>query len=96
MAKYIFTHKAVEDISGIWNYVEETTSENQADSYYQLLIDACKEIAKKPTSGKNYEHISADVYGFTAGRHIIFYRKRETKGIEIIRILHEQMDLKAG
>ncbi len=95
MAKYVFTHKAVEDISGIWNHTQETGSANQADNYYQLVIDACKELAKKPAIGKNYEQVSADVYGFSAGKHIIFYRKRETKRIEIIRILNEQMDLKS-
>lgn len=94
MAKYVFTHKAVEDISGIWNHTQETGSANQADNYYQFLIDACKELAKKPAIGKKYEQVSADVYGFSAGKHIIFYRKREGKGVEIIRILNEGMDLK--
>jgi len=32
--------------------------------------------------------------GFKAGRHIIFYREIGENEIEIIRILHEQMDLK--
>lgn len=31
---------------------------------------------------------------FKAGSYIIFYRKTEENEVEIIRILHEQMDLK--
>ena len=36
MAKYFLTHKAVDDLSKIWEYTYEVWSENQADKYYQL------------------------------------------------------------
>lgn len=94
MAKYILTNKAVEDISKIWDYTYEVWSENQADTYYELLIETCQEIAKKPTNGKNYNEISSDILGFSIGKHIIFYRKLAPKNIEVVRILHERMDLK--
>jgi|SRR5690606_21543131 len=94
MAKYILTNKAVEDISKIWDYTYEVWSENQADSYYQLLISAFKEIVKKPSLGKNYDKISTEIFGFSVGKHIIFYRKLETRDIEVVRILHGRMDLK--
>lgn len=94
MAKYLLTNKAVEDISKIWDYTYEVWSENQADTYYELLIETCQEIAKKPTIGKNYPEISSEIFGFPAGKHIIFYRNLETKDVEVIRILHERMDLK--
>ncbi len=94
MAKYLLTKKAVEDLSGIWDYTYEVWSENQADKYYKLLIETCREIAKKPTIGKNYDKISTGIYGFAVGKHIIFYRNLVTKDIEVVRILHERMDLK--
>jgi toxin ParE1/3/4 len=40
MAKYKFTKKAVKDLSDIWNYTVDTWSENQADKYYKLIINA--------------------------------------------------------
>lgn len=87
MAKYILTNKAVEDVSKIWNYTYEVWSENQADTYYELLIETCQEIAKKPTIGKVYNEISIEILGFSVGKHIIFYRKVKTTDIEIVRIL---------
>ena len=94
MPKYQMTNKAKEDLAEIWNYTIDKWSENQADYYYNMLLENCSEIAENPTLGKNYEGIVEHLYGFKAGRHIIFYRiLRETK-IEITRILHEQMDLK--
>lgn len=68
-------------------------SEEQADRYYHMLIENCKEVASNPDLGKNYSGVVENLLGFKAGRHIIFYRKIENNEVEITRILHEQMDL---
>jgi toxin ParE1/3/4 len=94
MARFELTKKAVEDLADIWNYTYENWSENQADKYYQLLIESFKEIACNPRIGKNYSGIVESLRGFKVGRHIVFFREMEGLKIEIIRILHEQMDLK--
>lgn len=94
MAKYTLTNKAVEDLSDIWNYTFERWSEQQADFYYQMLLENCREISDKPDIGKNYEGIIIQLFGLRAGSHIIFYRKLNQNEVEITRILHEQMDLK--
>jgi toxin ParE1/3/4 len=94
MAKYRFTNNAVEDLSSIWNYTYETWSENKADKYYEMLINFCQQLADKPFLGKPYEQIAEHLLGFRAGKHIIFYREISKTEIEIIRILHERMDLK--
>ncbi len=94
MAKYYLTNKAVEDLSKIWNYTYEVWSENQADKYYHLIIETCQEIANSPSVGKNYTEISNEILGFGIGKHIIFYRLLKSNEIEVVRILHGQMDLK--
>lgn len=95
MAKYILTNKALEDLSEIWNYTFDHWSERQADMYYKMLIENCLQIAEKPDIGKNYGKILNRLFGLRAGRHVIFYRKVNVNEVEIIRILHEQMDLKS-
>lgn len=94
MAKYSLTHKAVADLSEIWNYTFDRWSENQADKYYKMLLEKCDELALNPELGKSYFMVFDQLLGFKAGRHIIFYQSIEKDKIEIIRILHEQMDLK--
>ncbi len=94
MADYKFTRKAVEDLNNIWEYTLENWSEEQADKYYTMLIRICEDIANNSDLGKNYKEIIPNLFGVRAGRHIIFYRKRIDKNIEITRILHERMDLK--
>ena len=95
MAKYYLTNKAVEDLAEIWNYTFDIWSERQADHYYYMLINSCQEIAENQTLGKNFEGIFKSLFGFKVGRHIIFYRKVDNNNVEILRILHEQMDLKS-
>ncbi len=95
MAKYKLTNKAVDDLTQIWNYTIDRWSENQADKYYQMLLDNFNEAANNPDLGKNYSGVIENLFGIRVGRHIIFYRKIEENEIEITRILHEQMDLKS-
>ena len=94
MAKFKLTNKAVDDLARIWNYTFDRWSENQADKYYFMLLESCNEVACNPELGKEYTGVSENLLGFRAGRHIIFYGKFEENEVEIIRILHEQMDLK--
>ncbi len=94
MADYFLTNKAVEDLSKIWEYTYQVWSESQADKYYKLLIDFCKEISENPKIGRNYKEIDKNIFGYKASQHIIFYRIIKTKGIEVLRILHGRMDLK--
>lgn len=94
MARYFFTNKAVEDLSKIYEYTYEFWSENQADKYYNEIIDYCEIISENPNIGKNYKEIDLEIFGFLANKHIIFYRILNLREIEIERILGAEMDLK--
>jgi toxin ParE1/3/4 len=94
MAKYVLSNIALEDLSKIWEYTYGAWSELQAQKYYYMLLDTCQDLADGNLSGKSYPEINTEVFGFKAGRHIIFYRKAKGTGIEVARILHGRMDLK--
>jgi toxin ParE1/3/4 len=93
MADYKLTKKAVLDLTQIWNYTLKRWSEDQADRYYHMLIENCKEVARSLNLGKDYSCVQENLLGFKSGRHIIFYRPIDHNSIEITRILHEQMDI---
>lgn len=95
MAKYYLTNKAVEDLADIWNYTFEEWSENQADKYYLLLLQSCQEVAENPNLGKQYNNVTQKLLGYKSYKHILFYQIISKEEIEIIRILHERMDLKS-
>lgn len=97
MAKVRFTNKAVEDLSEIWNYTFDKWSESQADIYYTSLVSACRKVAANPfLFGQTYRNIQEDLFGYRCHKHIIFYRVLENRDVEIIRILHQRMDLETG
>ncbi len=95
MSGYRLTIKAVEDLTEIWNYTFEVWSDSQADRYYELLVDNFSMIAKNPYIGKRYSVIKENLYALLAGKHLIFYRIVAGAEIEIVRILHQQMDIKS-
>jgi toxin ParE1/3/4 len=94
MAKVILRQEAIDDLNRIWNYTFEKWSENQADIYYNTIKIACKEIGKNQVIGKVYLEISKSLLGLKSGKHIIFYHIISENEIEVIRILHERVDLK--
>ena len=93
MAKVIFRQQAIDDLNSIWTYSCDVWSEKQADKYYASLEFACLQIGENPDLGKEYEEIKSNLLGLRTGKHIIFYQVVNDQQIEIIRILHERMDL---
>ncbi len=94
MAKVLLRQEAIDDLNDIWDYTFEKWSENQADKYYATIKLACKGIGENPDIGKQYSEISTNLLGFKSGKHIIFYHLILEDEINIIRILHERMELK--
>lgn len=94
MAKVILRQRAIDDLNNIWDYTVEKWSENQADKYYATIRFACKAIGENPDLGREYTGISPNLLGLKSGKHIIFYHFISDDEIEVIRILHERMDLK--
>jgi toxin ParE1/3/4 len=84
--------KAISDLDSIWNYTVETWGEDQAERYLQMLNTSFNTIAKDPERGRPCDEIREDYLKIRAGRHTIFFRN-ELFGIDIIRILHQSMDV---
>lgn len=93
MSKVIWRQEAIDDLTAIWKYTLTEWSEKQADKYYETIRSACKEIENNPVIGKVYSEVSKNLLGFKSGKHIVFYHLVSDDEIEIIRILHERMDL---
>ena len=89
---YVISKKAVIDLEDIWIYTVEKWSIAQADRYYNLIFDEIDHICQDPTSGKNMDHVRKGYRASKVKSHLIFYRTIGAT-IEIIRILHERMDL---
>ena len=83
---------AVQDLEQIWIFTKQHWSERQADRYYNLIIDEIAYLCSHPSSGRSYETVRKGYRAAKVKSHLIFYRFDATV-IEIIRILHERMDI---
>jgi toxin ParE1/3/4 len=91
---YKISVKAVEDIENVWLYTLENWSLKQADRYINLIFDEIEYLTNNPTSGKDFNYIRKNYRCSKVKSHLIFYQFiDEQSDIEIIRILHQRMDI---
>jgi toxin ParE1/3/4 len=93
MSNYQISEAALSDIRRIWDYTLETWSDEQAERYYNLLLDEIEYIADNFESGKNMDHIKIGYRSSKVKSHLIFYKRVDDQVIEIVRILHQMMDI---
>ncbi|MGQ7945814.1 type II toxin-antitoxin system RelE/ParE family toxin [Flavobacterium sp. WC2509] len=93
MSKYIISEKALEDINNIWIYTAENWSVEQADRYYNLIIDEIEYIARNLDMAHDFEKIRKSYRYSKVKSHLIFFKKDNINEIEVVRVLHERMDI---
>jgi toxin ParE1/3/4 len=93
MVKYKLTNEAIKDLDEIWAYTNEKWSVVQADRYYNLIINEIEYIASNPLLGKSMDHIKEGYRSSKVKSHLVFYRIGLDKTVEIVRILHQRMDV---
>ena len=89
---FVISKRAISDLEEIWLYTVEKWSIEQADRYYNLIFDEITYICKNINAGKSMEHVRKGYRASKVKSHYIFYRVLNDT-IEIIRILHERMDI---
>lgn len=91
---YRISKQAIDDLNDIWVYTFHKWSKEQADSYYGLIIGEIEFIADNYLTGKSAEQTRKNYRVTKIKSHLIFYRKVENEIVEIVRILHQRMDIK--
>ena len=92
--KYRISQQAIEDLDKIWIYTLNKWSKEQADRYYDLIMAEIDFIADNYLIGKSAELTRKNYRVTKIKSHLIFYRKVENEIVEIVRILHQRMDIK--
>ncbi|MEX2409958.1 MAG: type II toxin-antitoxin system RelE/ParE family toxin [Candidatus Paceibacterota bacterium] len=94
--KYWISQRALQDLDEIWLYTFNKWSDKQADSYYNILVNEIELIAQDFYSGKSRDNIKEGYRSSSIKSHVIFYRISEENVVEVIRILHQMMDLESN
>jgi toxin ParE1/3/4 len=93
MKLFALTRKATIDLRAIAIYTEERWGKEQRDLYVRQLDDAFHMLGNAPLAGKTCDYIKTGYRKYPHGSHIIFYKSGKTEKIEIVRILHKNMDV---
>ncbi|WP_452230911.1 type II toxin-antitoxin system RelE/ParE family toxin [Lacinutrix sp. MEBiC02404] len=92
--KYRISKQAITDLNNIWIYTLHKWSKKQADRYYDVIIGEIEFVSENYLSGKSVEATRKNYRVTKIKSHLIFYRKIDNEAIEIVRILHQRMDVK--
>ncbi len=95
MRKFKFSNEAVKDLEEIWVYTKQIWSTEQADRYYDLIIDEVEFISENPHLGRDINYIKEGFRSTKVKSHVIYYKIEEDGVIVIVRILHQRMDVEA-
>lgn len=91
---YRISIEAKNDIEKIWLYTFENWSIEQADRYFDLIMDEIEYIAENPASGKDFSDVRKGYLRTRIKSHFIFYKvNKKLNEVEIIRVLHQRMDI---
>ena len=95
------TEEALKDLFDIVHWTTQNFSERQADIYSETLALALEALQAGPnTLGvKKRDDLGAGIHSLHVarngrkGRHFILFRIAEPHTIEVLRVLHDSMDL---
>jgi len=93
MKNFKITEKAGSDLEGIWLYTFQNWSIEQADRYYELIMNDIVFLSENPSAGSIADHIRKGYRVSRVKSHLIFYKYDPEGFIIVIRILHCSMDI---
>ena len=94
MLELVVRPRARRDLKEIWLYTVQQWGTAQANQYLYALDREIQGLLKFPELGIPYDHIRPGYRSLQVKRHLVFYR-RNGQRLEIVRVLHDAMDVKS-
>ena len=92
MPVFHLSAKSLEDLKSIGRFTLRSWGREQRNIYLSKLDESFHILAEQPHLGNARDDIRKGYRVYHVGRHLIFYRQKPAE-IEIIRILHDRMDV---
>ena len=93
MKGYILSLAAQADLNEIWDYSARNWGAGQANRYVLDIRAACEALANGSRQGRPIDDIRPGYRKLAVASHFLFYRITDAGMIDIIRILHQRMDV---
>lgn len=92
MARYTLSPAAQADLDVIWDYSFRHWGVTQAETYIRDIQRACEALARGTLVSRSVEDIRAGYRKAAVGSHVMYFQVQDDV-VEIIRILHQSMDV---
>jgi len=93
MSAFVLTQRAKADLKSIAKFTEKRWGREQRYLYIKQFDDTFHALSATREIGNNCDYIKETYQKFPQGSHIIFYRVTSPENIQIIRIIHKNMDV---
>ncbi len=90
---FVLTNKAALDLKSIAIYTQNTWGVRQRNRYLSSIDKSFHALAADRMKGQDCGEIRNGYRKYRVAKHVIFFREIDTDLIEIVRILHERMDI---
>lgn len=92
-SRYFLSPAAQTDLEQIWDYTEDQWGIDQAEAYLRELQYAIERVAANPRIGRSCDEIRVGYRKLSAGAHTLFYRLTAEGVVDVVRVLHQRMDI---
>lgn len=95
MPSFRISAKAKADIKRIARFTERRWGRTQRNHYLSELDRTFHQLSENASIGTACDDIRTGYRKFPFGSHVIFYRTHDSESIDVIRVIHKQMDVSA-
>lgn len=93
MSRYLLSPAAQADLEQIWDYTHDRWGIDQAEEYLRDLQHAIERAAANLRIGRAFDDIRPGYRKLASGSHTLFYRVTAEGVIDVVRVLHQRMDV---
>jgi len=93
VSRYLLSPAAREDLEEIWDYIRRRWGADQAEFHLRQLQWAIERAAANPRTGHPCDEIRPGYLKLAAGSHVLFYRLTDDGQVDVVRVLHQRMDV---
>jgi toxin ParE1/3/4 len=93
VSRYVLSPAAQADLEETWDYTCRRWDVDQAEEYLRELQHAIERAASNPRIGRACDEIRPGYRKLAAGSHTLYYRINSEGVVDIVRVLHQRMDV---
>lgn len=90
--KYVVSDEALGDLLSIWEYTSERWGNGRADLYIDAITVRFAWLTRNTGLWHRRPELGEGLHSYPERSHVTIFR-RTNRGMEILRVLHERMDL---